>query len=807
MKQTNCSVGQNEKRRIHHPRGTAGRSFLPGIGQFALLLLLLAASAVSLAQTEGEGKIIDKVLVQGNNKVKTDTILDKIQSRPGAVFSARLVAEDTQRIIGMPQIFNVKWFTRLVEDKVELTFSVTETPQIAAVEFVGNKHIETKDLKKKLGFWEGDFLDQYLIRQGQQDLEDFYHQKGYHFAKVTLDKKKLQDELKVSYEIVEGPKLRVKKVEFEGNENIPDRKLAGKVKTKPYFPIFRKGLLDEEILEQDSVSVANYYHTEGFLDARAFSQKRFNEKRTRAFVTFTVEEGPRYFVVGSRFKGNQIFDEEELRNEIDLKLDKPFTEKRRKFAERSIQRKYGRQGYIYTKVVAEPEYTEEEGKANMLVTVKESEQYRLGRVIVRGNTETQDKVVRRAFDHYHFLPGELYNTEAADKAKERLLGAGTFEDVTVTPVGNEPGVRDSLIEVVEGRTGLILFGVGVDTDSGVLGNISLEQRNFDIGRPPHSFSELFGGDAFVGGGQRFRIDFMPGTDLTRGQIKFFEPYIFDQPHYFDFNLFIFRRWRECYLERRMGGSSTLGHRFENDWSVETTFRAENVNISDLDLGRLVPGDSSTPYVVVAPQDVQDVEGGNFLTSVKFGVGCNKTDNQYRPTEGYKLNAGYEQYGAMGGDFAFGAVTAGGTLYRPIYEDITERRTVWAGQLRGAQIVGDAPMFERYYAGGISSLRGFDYRGVSPRAGRNDDPIGSDSLFLAGTEVTHPLFEETLYGKVFCDSGVVSEGRYRVTIGFGLELVVPQLFQMVPMHFDFGIPILRDDEDEEEVFSFSFGLTF
>jgi len=141
-------------------------------------------------------------------------------------------------------------------------------------------------------------------------------------------------------------------------------------------------------------------------------------------------------------------------------------------------------------------------------------------------------------------------------------------------------------------------------------------------------------------------------------------------------------------------------------------------------------------------------------------------------------------------------------------DITERKTVWATGIRGSRIIGEAPVFERFYAGGIGSLRGFDYRGVTPRAGgTEDEAIGSDWLFLAGTELTHPLYEEVVYGKIFCDTGIVEEGPYRAAVGFGLELVIPQLFQMIPMHFDFGFPVYSDDKDDEEVFSFSFGLTF
>jgi len=170
-----------------------------------------------------------------------------------------------------------------------------------------------------------------------------------------------------------------------------------------------------------------------------------------------------------------------------------------------------------------------------------------------------------------------------------------------------------------------------------------------------------------------------------------------------------------------------------------------------------------------------------------------------------MSSSYEQVGALGGEFTYGAVSASVSYYRTVYMDLTERKTVWSSNIRGSQIVGDAPVFERYYAGGIGTLRGFDYRGVSPRGGAIDDPIGSDFLFLAGTEITHPFLEDVIYGKLFCDSGVVDEGPYRVGLGFGLELWIPQF--PVPMQFNFGFPVLFDDKDEKEVFSFSMGFTF
>ena len=749
---------------------------------------------------------VNAVRVEGNDTVAAGAILDNVHTRPGSAYAEQRVADDSRRILLMPQITDVRWRVEPAGDGlVDVIFEIlAEAPQIASVIFEGNKHLDQEKLIEALRFNTDDFLDRYLVRVGAQAIEDLYRDKGYFFVDVALDADALANDRIVRYVIVEGPKLRIKKVRFVGNDSIAGRKLQGKIKTHSYFPIFHKGRLDTERLERDRIALQRYYRDEAYLDARVIVDYRFNEPKTRAFVTFTIEEGHRYDVVGFRFEGNEQFDTDELGSVLKLKAGRPLTEKKRVFAERAVKRFYGENGYIYTRVIAEPAYTAHEGEALLVFRVREGGQYFLDRVLIKGNLETRDKVVRRAFDYYDFTPGQIYNTRAQERAEERLFGQGLFENVTVTPLGDEPNVRDALVDVTEARTGLITLGVGVNTNSGVMGHFSILQRNFDAARFPRTMGEFFTGQSFIGAGQRVQLDFSPGTEVTTGRINFFEPYLFDQPYYLDTNLMIYRRWREAYLEQRRGGRVTVGRRFKNDWNVDATLRLEEIRVTRLDnvydrvLGR---------RVVIAPEDVQDVKGSNFLTSLGPGIGLTRTDNIYRPTQGYRLNADWAQAGALGGDFRYAALSAGGTVYHTVYQDITERCTVWAGSLRGSYIIGDAPVFERYYAGGIGSLRGFEYRGVSPRAGRRDYAIGSDFLFLANTELTHPLYENVLYGKLFCDSGFVDEGPYRAAVGFGFELVIPQLFQMVPMHFDFGFPVLQDDKDEEQLFSFTFGLTF
>ena len=655
--------------------------------------------------------VIRQTRVEGADSIAADVILGKIQSRAGTPLDQELLAADSRAILAMPEIYQVSWrLLRQEDNQVDVVFVVSQTPLIRSVTFQGNGGIETEDLLEELRFAADQRVDRYLINQGLESLRQLYKDKGYYFAQVSLDEQAL-DDLEVVYVIVEGPRLTIDDIMFEGNVTYGSFKLKSKVSSKERFPIFVSGYLDDEKVSQDVQSLAGYYHDQGFLDARVFVRKNFSVDRSEVDLTFVIEEGPRYVVGTIAFEGNTL-GLDIVTETLKLESGDVLSEKRRTFAVRAVQRAYGKRGYVDVAVNLEPRYSETEGVVDVVFHINEGRAFSLGQVVIRGNYQTRDKVIRRDFDHYGFLPGTIFNTDAANRAQRRLEGWGYFEKVSVTPFGDAPASRDALVEVTETRTGLMMFGVGVDTDSGVVGSFSIEQRNFDINKPPKSLSELFTGDAYVGGGQRLRLSVEPGTEVTRGSISFHEPYLYDLPYYLDLNAYLFRRWRECYLERRFGGSIGLGHRFDNDWALEGGLRAEMIRISDLDTDKI-----GGVKVVTAPQDVKDVEGSNTLTTVRLGVKYDSTDSAFHPTEGYKVNMGWEQAVGIGGDFEYASLTSGLTAYHTIYEDITERKTVLAGHVEGGKILNGAPTFERYYAGGLSSMRGFRYRGVSPRAGR------------------------------------------------------------------------------------------
>ena len=240
----------------------------------------------------------------------------------------------------------------------------------------------------------------------------------------------------------------------------------------------------------------------------------------------------------------------------------------------------------------------------------------------------------------------------------------------------------------------------------------------------------------------------------------------------------------------MTGSLGLEKRYRDDWRRGVSFRGEQVTISDLD-----------PDV---PKEISDVKGGNMLYGTRFYVRRDKTDSRFTPSKGYHFDAGYEQ---VFGDFTFGMLTATQRWYNTLYEDLSERKTVLETKLYGGTVIGDAPMFEKFYGGGQSSIRGFDYRGISPRKGPDEDPIGSDWIAIFSNEISIPLGSDVFAWLLFTDIGMIDSGPVRSSIGTGIQIMIPQFFGPVPMRFELATPITKDSQDDTRVFSFSAGVLF
>jgi outer membrane protein insertion porin family len=675
---------------------------------------------------------------------------------------------------------------------------------------VGNKNLPDQELLQAARLQPRDPNDPALVRRGAQAIRQLYDSEGYFLSQVEVDWEQLDESGILIYIIREGPFVRVRGIEFSGNESFPDRLLKAQTETRLRWLPFLKTSLSRDRLETDAAKLRQFYQDRGYLDAQVGRRIELSDDQRNAVIRFLIDEGPRYHVNRIEVNGNAVFPLEQILQSLPLKAGDIYSERKQRNSAEAIRALYGKLGYMETQVRLQRLFHEEAPLVDVRIDIKEGVATRVGTVVVRGNKLTKQKVILREVRGMD--PGRRYRRSGVEQTERRLRESRLFSEGQVTLLG-EPGdeQRDALIEVEERPSGRISFGAAISSDVGLFGALSFSQSNFDIADPPESLSELASGRAFRGAGQSFSIDLQPGNEQSLYRVSFREPHLFDSDVFFSSRFSYFDRERNDFDEERLTLGFSLGQRFGDVWSASIGPRLELVNIEDIDSDAAV--------------DVFDVEGQSELTALNFEITRNTTDSFLFPTSGNRITFGLERAGLLGGDFEFTRLAGEYTQFFTLSRDVFDRKTVLSFQLRSEYIVepNNAPLFERLFAGGHRTFRGFAFRGVGPRGlvrrttdtgevffERGDDPVGGDFLFLARVEYNFPLVEDSLRGVLFVDSGTVARNvsfeNYRVSIGTGIRLKIDLLTQ-VPLALDLGIPLVTGPNDDERLLSFDFALPF
>ena len=756
------------------------------------------------------GRTVEAVRVIGNTQVSTSVILQLVRTREGNKFDPATVVGDYQRIYGqMKKFADVEARVQPTPSGVIVIFVVTEQKQIQEIRYDGNVQIKTKELQDATEIKKEEAIDQFRINLGQQSIEKLYRDKNFPYVHVLWSSEELQSTGVLVFHITEGPQVRVRKIDFIGNNNFGAWKLKDQIKTGSYIFIFNPGKYDPEQLDEDVLSVAKFYKDKGFFDVRVGRRISRSADMKAMQITFVIDEGPRYLIDSVSFEGNLTVSEGAFRKSIKDVEGIPYDKDVIDNDVREIVKDYSKSGgFIYQEqagiqpnpeylhINPEPFFEREVGKVRIVYVISEGKQFRQGRILIRGNAKTQDKVVLREM---HVRPGQRYNSTEVQEAEDRLRGLPQFSNVSISPVGDDPYVRDLLVDVTEQRTAQISAGVGVNSNGGFGGQLAYEQQNFDITNFPSSWGEVFSDRSFTGAGQDFTARFEPGTEGTDAVVSFVEPYLFDQPYSFSSSGYYETHIRPVYNDQRVGGSIGIGRRFNYIYSASLNFGAADVDIRSIEL----------PYLVRAPEIVEGA-GHHTLTDVSLKLERDTTNHgQSVIYEGSDAWVGLTDAGALGGTVDYDRITWSFAAYQQVKEDLLGRRTVIEFHTEGGDDPRKAPFFDRFYGGGIGSLRGFEYYGVSPRDGISSDAVGADFFMTGGAEYSFPLAEDFLRGVLFVDAGDYEAtwkyGVIRTSIGFGFRLVLPILGRQ-PLALDFGFPITHSRTDNQQVLSFSFGIS-
>ncbi|MDO4574075.1 MAG: BamA/TamA family outer membrane protein [Planctomycetia bacterium] len=349
------------------------------------------------------------------------------------------------------------------------------------------------------------------------------------------------------------------------------------------------------------------------------------------------------------------------------------------------------------------------------------------------------------------------------------------------------------VQTEETTTGRLMFSLGVSSDSGLVGSVVVDEQNFDWRRWPRSWSEIKNGTAWRGRGQHFRMEATPGTEVQRYAISFDEPYLFNSEIGLGTSLSYYDRIYKNWDENRQGGQIALSRALTHDMRAYLGFRGFNVRLTDPD------------YPI--PDRLYNALGNSQLFGFSFRLVQDRRDSSFLATEGYYASLEFEQ---VIGTWSYPRFNAQFKKYWLLFEraDMSGRHVLsftstfsWTGD--------DTPIYESYFAGGTTTIRGFEYRGASPR--QYGMVVGGNVMVLASLEYLFPITaDDSIRGVLFCDTGTVESdirhwnAKYRVSLGAGLRISMPMLGS-APIALDFAVPVSKEDGDEKELFSFTMGL--
>jgi len=728
-------------------------------------------------------KNVTAIEVTGNKAISTNVIISKMKTRIGSAYQENIISDDLKRLYLLGFFSDIKIDTQDYKDGLKILIHVAERPIIEKISFSGFNLITMKDekLKQQLKSKETQYLDYPSLSEDVHILKKMYEKMGYSQADISykVNPNAQNDKASIVFTVVEGKKVRIKDIRIEGNKNFSQGRILKLLKTKRAW-FFNAGVLKDEVLKEDAERVKSFYQREGFTDVVVdYEVKPDAQKPFLLFITIKVVEGKKYLVGSVEVKGNQDVPEKEILKKLsDCIPGKVFSQEAMKKDLTSIQGLYFDRGYIAAQVEESTLVNPDSGRVDVTYQITENQVIYVDKIKIRGNIKTKDVVIRREM---RIRPGERFDGEKLRRSKERLTNLGYFEEVSYdTEDTAAPDKKNLLVDVKESKTGAFSFGGGYSTVDQFVGFVEVEQKNFDWRNWPY----------FTGAGQSLKARASIGNLSNGFDLSFTEPWMFDYPVSFGFDLYRRTHTRDTdsgygYDEAVTGGDLRLGKELSEYLRADLMYRLDQIKISS-------PTDN-------ASQDLKDEVGTNVVSVISPSLTFDSRDNVFDTRKG-NLFTGAFDFAGLGGDKNYMKFFGRASHYFPMPRGaVLEVR----GRLGLAQPYGTTekiPIYERFFAGGAYTIRGYEERKVGPVDPASNDPLGGASMAVGNIEYTYPLFSflkvAAFYdvgnvwekmGDIFSNknaNGVVNSGGLKAGFGLGLRINTP----IGPIMLDYGIPM-------------------
>jgi len=725
---------------------------------------------------------------QGNMSViESQTYLYYIQSRPSRPSDGVWVPYDEAAEKVVLEDFKRLWATNFLDNLwvevrdvpydngvmgKEVRFNMEERQRVKIVDYVGSKKIEQSKIEEKLREESvtirlDSFIDPGLIRRVESIVRGMFSEKGYEFAKVTHTITEVAGGPKLvnlSFNLDEGPRVRIRKVDFVGNKAASDAKLASQMKSNRAEWMFSfvtsRGTYQATKFEEDADKVVEYYRNKGYVMARVgqpdlkYIEDSTDRKTRYIELRVPVTEGERFRVGDFGFEGNTVVKSEGLKNVFKVEPGEYYSEKKIRKSLEKARELYGSIGYYeftaYPDVKPrEPPSADEAALSpkapppptiDVTMRMQEGKQYFINRITFVGNSTTRDNVIRREI---RLFEAGVFNTEALKFSIKRLNQLGYFKqleggkDLVIDKTPGTDNQVDVKLKLEEQNRNQLTFGAGVSQYEGFFGQLTFQTANF------------------LGRGETLTLSLQQGSRAKNYQVAFSEPFLFDRPITLGADIHRQQiRYPYAYTQNSTGGAVTAGFAVRSFSRAFTTYSYEQITIQDLNeayLGppRVVPDnpDFAVPPLGGAPTTPDTPQTGNpyYDDMLLLGSGGKRTiskvtpsflyntvDNPIFPAAGKRFTASVDLAGP-GGNTRFIKPLLEAVWYHPINRRMS---TGVRGQYIYITPVGSTtilPIFERLFLGGEYSVRGTDIRSIGPRDPFTGLVIGGNTSLLFNAE--------------------------------------------------------------------------
>jgi outer membrane protein insertion porin family len=710
-------------------------------------------------------------------------VVGSIQSVPGSAFNQATLSEDVKRLYRLGTFQDVRYeVEEQAGGKVLLIFLVKPTPSVHKIVFEGNASYKTKRLRSLVEHKEDVPLDEAQVAKDRAAVLDRYEERGYHGTAVTAEFRPVGDTntVDIVFKIEEAPRAKLQGVQFVGNAAVEAGVLQKTVRTHRQWwrYIFRyRNYYNEPQLALDKDLLRELYLTKGYLDFAVDKvETQYTADRRWVTLVFRLVEGRPYTVsaVAVEVDGDR-FSQRELLPLVTMKSGATYSSTTEQEDLKSLRGKYEPLGFLDLRCLASLDRNVGEQKVAVTYRIREGGPSRIRDITIVGNEVTKDSVVRRELAIH---PGDLGDASKIRVSKGRLSQLNYFETVEISPVATQrEDLKDLRIQLSEKRTGSLVLGAGFSTEDSVVGYLELTENNFDLNRLFHDWPPK-------GGGQRLRLRASLGTQTSDFRVDFTEPWFLQRR--LSLNTEIFRSSREYddYDQSDMGLGVKLTQPLRPQWRMSYGVLFDRVQLDNFDTPPRIPGSDPARY----DRTLIDEEGSYWGNRFLGGVVRDTRDDFTFPRKGSRFSIEPELVTSLLGSYSdVLRLNTQAKKYISVSRNSVLRLNAEVGVAQ--KLAGDeVAIFDRYFAGGAGSLRGFDFREVGP-VDVADNPVGGESRFVgnvewayevAGVLFIYPFLD---VGNVWADSFDFNPGDLNASVGLGMQL------KALPVRLEYGFPVL------------------